>query len=199
MGASTEDRYRNRFTWEQVAWGSHCANCLATCTYRVYGSGDTVCWEEQSGTLTPTEAGVPDRNPMGCQKGAAWHRQISSGDRLLYPMRRVGERGGGEWERIGWDEALDAVADAVLDAIEESGPEAVMVDESSEGGMLSITGQTRFANGIGAVSLDAIASVNDFCAGHYITFGHIMGGSTSDDTFHAGLVLIWAGSSAIRR
>jgi len=197
--AETENAYRERFAWDRATWGSHCANCLATCTYRVYSCEGGVVWEEQSGTLTPTEEGVPDRNPMGCQKGAAWHRQLDSDDRLLYPLRRVGERGSGEWERISWDEALRAVADAVLDAVEEFGPEAVVVDESSEGGMLSITGQTRFASGIGAVSLDAIASVNDFCAGHYITFGHIMGGSTADDTFHSELVLVWHANPAYTR
>ncbi len=36
----------------------------------------------------PTEPGVPDRNPMGCQKGAAWSIQIDSGDRVLHPLRR---------------------------------------------------------------------------------------------------------------
>jgi anaerobic selenocysteine-containing dehydrogenase len=31
--------------------------------------------------------------------------------RLIHPMRRVGERGSGQWERIGWDDALDEMAD----------------------------------------------------------------------------------------
>lgn len=32
-------------------------------------------------------------------------------NRLLYPHRRTGPRGSGEWARISWDEALDEIAD----------------------------------------------------------------------------------------
>ena len=31
-------------------------------------------------------------------------------DRLLYPLKRVGEKGAGDFERVGWDEAIDDVA-----------------------------------------------------------------------------------------
>ena len=46
-------------------------------------------------------------------------------DRLLYPQKRVGERGAGQWQRISWDEALDTIA-AKFNQIKESlGPESV--------------------------------------------------------------------------
>lgn len=196
---ASEDGYRRRFTWENVTWATHCVNCISTCTYRVYTAGGRVRFEEQSGVLPPEEAGIPDANPMGCQKGAAWHQQIDSSDRLLYPMRRVGDRGSGQWERISWDEALEAVADSICDAVEEFGPQAVLVDESSEGGMLTIGAQSRFASSLGAVSLDAIASVNDIPLGHHITFGNIIGGSAAADTFHADVVLIWHANPAYTR
>lgn len=196
---ASEQRYRRRFSWKQVTWATHCANCLATCSYRLYATDGGVRFEEQSGVYPAPEPGVPDPNPMGCQKGAAWHHQLSTGDRLLYPLRRVGERGSGQWERISWDEALDAVADAVCSAIDEFGPQAVLVDETSEGGMLTIGAQSRFASSLGAVSLDAIASVNDIPTGHHITFGNIMGGSAAEDTFHADVVLIWHANPAYTR
>ena len=199
MTTPSEDRYRQRFSWKRVAWGTHCANCLSSCTYRVFAGDSSVRWEEQSGTYPATEPGVPDRNPMGCQKGAAWSRQLTGDDRLLHPMRRVGERGSGQWERITWDDALTEIADAVLDAIEESGPDAVVIDESAEGGMLSIAGHMGLASALGAVSLDSISTVNDVPLGHYLTFGHIAGGSSSDDTFHAELVLVWHCNPAYSR
>lgn len=197
--AATEQAYRRRFSWDRTVWSTHCVNCISSCTYRMYVADGRVRFEEQAGVYPPTEEGVPDRNPAGCQKGSAWSRQANAGDRLLHPMRRVGERGSGRWEQITWDEALDMVADAMLDAIEESGADSVVVDESSEGGTVGIGAQMRFARIVGATSLDAIASVNDFPAGHYITFGHIVGNGTSDDTFHADTVLIWHANPAYTR
>ncbi len=199
MVSSSEHRYRQRFAWERVAWGTHCVNCLSSCTYRVFAAGSSVLWEEQAGVYPTSQPGVPDRNPMGCQKGAAWSRQLTGEDRLLHPMRRVGERGSGRWERISWQEALTQIADAVLDAIEESGPEAVVVDESAEGGMLSIAGHMGLAAALGAVSLDSISTVNDVPLGHYVTYGHIAGGSSAEDTFHAELVLVWHCNPAYSR
>ena len=87
----------------------------ATCSYRVFAGDGRVRFEEQSGVFPQTEAGVPDRNPMGCQKGASWSRQLDSPDRILHPLRRVGERGSGQWEEISWDEALGEIAEAIVE------------------------------------------------------------------------------------
>lgn len=195
----TEDAYRRRFAYDRVTWGSHCTNCIATCSYRVFSGSGRVRFEEQSGVFPQTEPGVPDRNPMGCQKGAAWSVQIDSGDRVLYPLRRSGPRGSGSWERISWDDATDLVADAILDAVEESGPEAVLVDEGPEGGMLTIGGYMRFANTLGCVSLDGNATVNDVPAGHILTFGTMGAGSSAEDSFLAELILIWHANPAYTR
>ena len=47
-------------------------------------------------------------------------------ERLLYPMRRVGEKGEGRFERIGWDDAIAAVAEGIRGASERFGPESVL-------------------------------------------------------------------------
>ncbi len=61
---------------------------------------DGIVWrEEQAATFDTIEEGVPDFNPMGCQKGAAWSQLLYGPDRLLYPLKRVGERGEGRWNR----------------------------------------------------------------------------------------------------
>ena len=62
-----------------------------------------------------------------CGKVAAGYLdRYTSPDRLLHPLRRVGGRGGGRWERIGWDEALDLVADQIRRAVERHGSLGVL-------------------------------------------------------------------------
>jgi len=46
-------------------------------------------------------------------------------ERLKYPLKRVGERGEGKFERITWDEALGTIADKMLELKEQEGPESV--------------------------------------------------------------------------
>ena len=50
---------------------------------------------------------------------------LSHPDRLKYPLKRVGERGEGKWERISWDEALDTIAEKLIECKEQYGPESV--------------------------------------------------------------------------
>ena len=72
---SREDLYRQRWQWDRVVWGTHCVDCYpGNCPYRVYIKDGLVLHEEQAATYTTIEEGVPDMNPMGCQKGAAGAR-----------------------------------------------------------------------------------------------------------------------------
>ncbi|MEP2119596.1 molybdopterin-dependent oxidoreductase, partial [Bauldia litoralis] len=66
-----------------------------------------------------------------CAKVARYAERIHNPNRFLHPLRRKGEKGNADWrdasawERIGWDEALDIVAQAFLDAEAKDGAEAV--------------------------------------------------------------------------
>ncbi|MEF2070950.1 molybdopterin-containing oxidoreductase family protein [Consotaella aegiceratis] len=60
-----------------------------------------------------------------CAKVARYAERIHHPDRLLRPLQRTGEKGGGAWREIGWDDALDLVAEKFLQAEMEHGPEAV--------------------------------------------------------------------------
>jgi anaerobic selenocysteine-containing dehydrogenase len=53
------------------------------------------------------------------------HEQVYHPDRLLYPLKRMGRRGEGKWERLPWDEALDLMAEKFRQIKEQSGVEAV--------------------------------------------------------------------------
>lgn len=60
-----------------------------------------------------------------CQKGILACRQPYNPKRLTKPLKRVGERGAGQWEEIGWDQALDEIAAKMQQIKDESGPQAI--------------------------------------------------------------------------
>ena len=72
--------------------------------------------------LIKIEGNPKDPNSRGylCARGHAGLNHQYHPERLLYPLKRVGERGEGKWKRISWDEALDEIA-AKLKQVRDSG------------------------------------------------------------------------------
>jgi anaerobic selenocysteine-containing dehydrogenase len=60
-----------------------------------------------------------------CAKVGRYAERQHHPDRLLHPLRRVGEKGSGEFQRLSWDDALDLVAEHFLKAEQRRGPESV--------------------------------------------------------------------------
>lgn len=60
-----------------------------------------------------------------CEKVARYAERIHHPQRLMHPLRRVGPKGSGQFERITWDEALDEIAARFTRIEAESGPEAI--------------------------------------------------------------------------
>lgn len=58
-------------------------------------------------------------------KGKAAPELVYHPDRLKYPLKRVGERGEGKWERTSWDEALNAIAAKLAEIKEQYGTESI--------------------------------------------------------------------------
>jgi DMSO reductase family type II enzyme molybdopterin subunit len=188
-----EDLYRQKWTWDKVAFGSHCVDCYpGNCSFRVYVKDGMVWREEQAGLYQPTEKGVPDMNPMGCNKGAAWSQLLYAPERVLHPLKRAGERGEGKWTRVSWDEALTGIADAMLDAIEEVGPESIVhISTPAHGGFMAGLLNNRLMNALGGLTTDVQSEINDFSPGIYLTFGKFEPVASVDDWFHSELTIIW--------
>jgi anaerobic selenocysteine-containing dehydrogenase len=73
------------------------------------------------------DSGHPFTNGELCDKMTGFLTDVVyNPDRLLYPLKRVGMKGAAEFERIGWDEALDDVAARLSATIEQQGGEAVL-------------------------------------------------------------------------
>lgn len=73
----------------------------------------------------PTRYPYNDRTLAGCRR---WRMNLSMADapdRVNYPLKRVGERGGDAWERVTWDEAISEIAERLTDLARQHGPETL--------------------------------------------------------------------------
>lgn len=91
-----------------------CFNCESACGLTAYIDKNDLAIRKLEGN--PYHPGSRGRN---CAKGPATINQLTDPDRILYPMRRKGARGSGEWERVSWDEALDDIAGRLNKALKE--------------------------------------------------------------------------------
>src|SRR3990172_3051996 len=192
--SSFEDVYRQKWAWDKVTWGTHLVDCYpGSCSWRVYTKDGVVFREEQGAQYPQIEDGVPDMNPRGCQKGGCFSEVMYGPERITYPLRRARPRGSGKWERVSWDEALTTVADALLDAIEEQGPESIIHEfGSGEGGVVhGAIPSWRLTRLLGGTVLDSNGLTSDFNVGLYETFGKFQFASSIDDWYHADLILVW--------
>lgn len=79
-------------------------NCGGKCSLRTEVQDDCL-------TRLDTGCGIGAPSLRACVRGRGYRQTYLSGQRLRYPMKRVGERGEGKFERISWDEALDTIAE----------------------------------------------------------------------------------------
>jgi anaerobic selenocysteine-containing dehydrogenase len=82
-----------------------------------------------------------------CCKGLASKEMLYHPDRLLYPLRRRGERGEGKWERISWGEALDTIAKRFREIEEKYGEDSIVLATGTSRGWVHYF--VRFANAYG--------------------------------------------------
>jgi DMSO reductase family type II enzyme molybdopterin subunit len=194
---SWEDVYRQQWTWDRVVKGTHFVNCFYQrgCCWNVYVKEGVVFREEQAGNYPQTNEMVPDFNPRGCQKGACYSARMYDAARLRYPLKRVGERGGGSWKRVSWEEALRDIADWSIDVLSTDGPEGITWDPggANQNGCDAV-GLYRTGSVLDTPVLAINQEVGDHHPGTTVTCGKIIFASSGDDMFHSDLVLIWSGN-----
>ena len=65
-----------------------------------------------------------------CMKGIMAPKGFANPNRILHPLKRVGERGSGRWQQVSWDEAMSDIGARLKGVIAEHGPEAWAVSTS---------------------------------------------------------------------
>ena len=137
-----------------------------------------------------------------CSKGLTHVGRMYGANRVLYPMKRVGERGSNDFERISWDEALSTIAEKWQGYIDEYGSSAIMFFLGS-GNYAALSGSCngagayqRFVNALGCsyCSLDVDAAVG---FGSQRAPGGIDLGNELTDRKNAKTQVIWGNNPTI--
>ena len=109
-------------------WAACTVNCGGRCPLRLHVQDGQIV-QVLSDNTGDDEIGT--QQVRACVRGRSIRQRIYAPDRLKKPMRRVGERGSGEWEEISWEEAFDAIADNLRHTLDEYGNEAVYINYAS--------------------------------------------------------------------
>jgi anaerobic selenocysteine-containing dehydrogenase len=149
--------------------------------------------EVEDGRATKV-SGDPDHPPTRgflCTKVNRYLERTYSPDRLLYPMKRIGKKGDGQFARISWDEALDTIA-ARFTEIAADCPESIL-PYSYAGTMGIVNGQSmdrRFFHRLGASLLARTICASAGGDAMRYTLGATIG--TDSQNFHrAKLIVLW--------
>lgn len=127
-----------------------------------------------------------------CAKVRPYLDHVYHPDRLLHPMRRVGPKGSGQWERISWAEAIAEIGQQWRAIIAQYGAEAILpYSYSGTLGLVQMTvSSTRFWNRLGASRL--ARSICGAAAEYAVnmTLG-VRQSPAYQDVTHSKLVIVW--------
>jgi anaerobic selenocysteine-containing dehydrogenase len=129
-----------------------------------------------------------------CHKGyqslsVAYHK-----DRVLHPMKRVGAKGSGKFEKISWDEALDAIVGKYKEAIAEHGSDSILPYwYSGELGMVHFLNPMRFFGKMGASNLQQVVCSAAGEAACAFTQGPLS--MDPEDFVNSKLIIIWGANT----
>lgn len=139
-----------------------------------------------------------------CLRGRSYRARLYSPERLLYPMKRVGARGEHKFKRITWDEALNEIAQKMVQLKKDFGPTAIL-DQSYAGasyGVLHKSDQIegllgRFLGMFGCRTNSwSVPSYQGTTFSSRMTFGTIQDGNEDDAFAHSKLIITWGWNPA---
>ena len=132
-----------------------------------------------------------------CAKVRPYLERVYSPERLLYPLRRVGPKGSGQWQRISWNDAISEIATRWQGIIAEHGAAAILpYSYSGTLGLLQTAiVNARLWNRMGASGLERAIC----CAGSHAAVAATLGARYSGDYADveaSKLIIIWGHNPA---
>ncbi len=136
-----------------------------------------------------------------CARGRAYRQRVYSEERLKFPMKRVGERGEGKFERISWEEAFDEVVQELQRVKETYGNDSILyIAYSGNTGTFlhSQLGVFRMLTMFGGfTAVRGSASFWGSLFNSETTYGTVTAGHTSDDILNAKFIILWGYNPAV--
>ena len=174
--------------------GEKCVHavCTVNCTSRCHLQGTV-----RDGKLVRVEPGDMPGRPgyaNACLRSMSYIKRVQNEqERVMWPMKRVGERGSGEFERITWGEAMDLIAEKLNPIIADDPTHASFYSFTGDLGKLSWEASTRYAACIGATTWDIEGIMGDRGAtmGMTMCFGSGRGAHDSRDYLNSKLLIVW--------
>ena len=163
-------------------------DCPSACALEVERLSRTRIGRIRGAANLPFTAGVV------CEKVGRYAERVHHPDRLTHPMRRIGAKGEGKFERISWDEALDTIAAAFDNAAKTLGAESVWPYHS--GGTLGIVqrfGMERLSRLLGYSGMKGTICVTPGVSGWQAGVG-AQRGADPVEIEATDLIVVWGGN-----
>ncbi|MGH7754506.1 MAG: molybdopterin-containing oxidoreductase family protein [Gemmatimonadales bacterium] len=153
--------------------------------------GMLVTVENGVATKIQGDPSMPFTQGTLCTKVAHYLERTYAPDRLLYPLKRVGPKGSGRFERVSWDAALDSIA-ARLKALAAQEPQTILpLSYAGTMGMVQWSSMDRrFFHRLGASLLDRTICSTAGGLGLEMTLG-VKIGTDTEHVADAQLILLW--------
>jgi len=166
---------------------SHCRMCHGGCGVLVYVKDGKVA-------KIAGDPNCPINHGTLCSKGIGSLQLVYHPDRLTHPVRRIGPKGSGKWRQISWDEALDTIAEKILDYKESFGAESIVMGYGT--GRENEAAIYRFANLLGTPN---VLTAGHFCYGPRIATTIITCGSNPivDYENQPKCIMVWGNNLVI--
>jgi anaerobic selenocysteine-containing dehydrogenase len=168
-------------------------DCPDTCSLSVVVDDGRVV-KVRGSHAAPYTAGVI------CDKVARYTTEFVHGDhRLRHPLRRVGAKGSGEFERISWELALDEIHERVGAVIDRWGPQAVMpLNYAGPHGLLAGDSMSlRFFHRLGATQLYRRALCGGVRSEAWAGTYGLVPGCPPEFAEHARLNIVWGCNATV--